>query len=170
MRCAVRPATDRHPSPPLPPPPPPPPSPPSLLPSPPPPPPPPLPPPPLLPSPPPAAHLDRVQPLGGSGAGSGRSVVDHQAGRGRDLDPQGPPLRHPRRRYGRGPRHPRHSRQGKRPWTASKHLANKGVDQPQITQASLDLSPAFISGVKESFPAAAITFDRFHVVKSSTKR
>jgi len=46
-----------------------------------------------------------------------------------------------------------------------KHLENKGVDKNQIQQASLDLSPAFISGVKESFPAAAITFDRFHVVK-----
>ena len=33
-----------------------------------------------------------------------------------------------------------------------KHLANKGVDPHQIAQASLDLSPAFISGVKESFP------------------
>jgi transposase len=46
-----------------------------------------------------------------------------------------------------------------------KHLETKGVDQNQIKQASLDLSPAFISGVKESFPAAEITFDRFHVVK-----
>lgn len=46
-----------------------------------------------------------------------------------------------------------------------KHLASKGVDPQQIQQASLDLSPAFISRVKESFPAAAITFDRFHVVK-----
>lgn len=46
-----------------------------------------------------------------------------------------------------------------------KHLENKGVDQNQIKQASLDLSPAFISGVKEAFPAAEITFDRFHVVK-----
>jgi len=45
------------------------------------------------------------------------------------------------------------------------HLENKGVDKQQIKQASLDLSPAFISGVKESFPSAEITFDRFHVVK-----
>jgi len=29
----------------------------------------------------------------------------------------------------------------------------------------MDLSPAFIAGATESFPAAAITFDRFHVVK-----
>ena len=45
------------------------------------------------------------------------------------------------------------------------HLESKGVDNQQIQQASLDLSPAFISGVKESFPSAEITFDRFHVVK-----
>ena len=46
-----------------------------------------------------------------------------------------------------------------------KHLENKGVDKHQIQQASLDLSPAFISGVKTSFPSAEVTFDRFHVVK-----
>jgi transposase len=34
-----------------------------------------------------------------------------------------------------------------------------------ITQASIDLSPAFISGIKNTFPQAEITFDRFHVVK-----
>ncbi len=45
------------------------------------------------------------------------------------------------------------------------HLESKGVDPQQIRQASLDLSPSFIAGVKESFPAAQITFDRFHVVK-----
>ena len=41
----------------------------------------------------------------------------------------------------------------------------KGVDNKQITQASIDLSPAFISGIRKHFPEAAITFDRFHVVK-----
>lgn len=46
-----------------------------------------------------------------------------------------------------------------------KHLESKGVDKGQIQQASLDLSPAFIAGVKESFPSAEVTFDRFHVVK-----
>ena len=45
------------------------------------------------------------------------------------------------------------------------HLENKGVKKDQITQLSMDLSPAFIAGAGESFPAAAITFDRFHVVK-----
>ena len=46
-----------------------------------------------------------------------------------------------------------------------KHLESKGVGKDQVKAASIDLSPAFIAGVKESFPSAAITFDRFHVVK-----
>ena len=46
-----------------------------------------------------------------------------------------------------------------------RYLETKRVDCKQITQASIDLSPAFISGIKKSFPEASITFDRFHVVK-----
>jgi len=45
------------------------------------------------------------------------------------------------------------------------HLEYKGVPKDQITQISMDLSPAFIAGAAKSFPHAAITFDRFHVVK-----
>ena len=45
------------------------------------------------------------------------------------------------------------------------HLENKGVDKGQAEQISMDLSPSFITGAAESFPAAQITFDRFHVVK-----
>lgn len=45
------------------------------------------------------------------------------------------------------------------------YLDDKGVPAKQITQASIDLSPAFISGIMEHFPQADITFDRFHVVK-----
>lgn len=45
------------------------------------------------------------------------------------------------------------------------YLESKGVLSSQITQASIDLSPAFISGIKNNFPNAEITFDRFHVVK-----
>ena len=45
------------------------------------------------------------------------------------------------------------------------YLDDKGVPAKQITQASIDLSPAFISGIMEHFPEADITFDRFHVVK-----
>ena len=45
------------------------------------------------------------------------------------------------------------------------YLCTKQVEPKQITQASIDLSPAFISGIKKNFPQAEITFDRFHVVK-----
>jgi transposase len=45
------------------------------------------------------------------------------------------------------------------------HLETKGVDKKQVEQISMDLSPSFIAGVAESFPAAQITFDRIHVVK-----
>jgi transposase len=45
------------------------------------------------------------------------------------------------------------------------HLESKGVEAEQIKELSMDLSPAFIAGAKESFPSAEITFDRFHVVK-----
>ena len=45
------------------------------------------------------------------------------------------------------------------------HLASKGVKAKQIKEASMDLSPAFISGMTQHFPQAQITFDRFHVVK-----
>ena len=35
----------------------------------------------------------------------------------------------------------------------------------KIAQVSCDMSPAFISGVTQELPTAAITFDKFHVVK-----
>jgi len=35
----------------------------------------------------------------------------------------------------------------------------------QITDVSCDMSPAFIKGVRDCFPAAEITFDRFHILK-----
>ena len=34
-----------------------------------------------------------------------------------------------------------------------------------VTQACSDMSPSFISGIKEYFPNADITFDKFHIVK-----
>jgi transposase len=45
------------------------------------------------------------------------------------------------------------------------YLTSKGVAEDQITELSMDLSPAFIAGARESFANAQITFDRFHVVK-----
>ena len=45
------------------------------------------------------------------------------------------------------------------------HLEIKGMDISKIAHASIDLSPAFISGINEHLPEAEIHFDRFHVVK-----
>jgi transposase len=45
------------------------------------------------------------------------------------------------------------------------HLQNKKVKAEKITDACIDMSPSFIAGLGEHFPNAAITFDKFHVVK-----
>jgi transposase len=45
------------------------------------------------------------------------------------------------------------------------HLDKKGVPEDQVQEISMDLSPSFIAGAIDFFPAAQITFDRFHVTK-----
>lgn len=45
------------------------------------------------------------------------------------------------------------------------HLGNKEVLSKQIEHVGIDMSPAFIKGVKNNFPTAQIIFDRFHIVK-----
>lgn len=47
----------------------------------------------------------------------------------------------------------------------SVHIEDKGGDAGNIKQASIDMSPAFISGIMTNFPNAKITFDKFHVNK-----
>jgi transposase len=44
-------------------------------------------------------------------------------------------------------------------------LAAHGGDPAAIEEVCIDMSPAFIKGVAESLPAAAVTFDKFHAVK-----
>jgi transposase len=44
-------------------------------------------------------------------------------------------------------------------------LATKGVAAEQIKEVCCDMSPAFIRGIEDYFPQAAITFDKFHVMK-----
>lgn len=44
-------------------------------------------------------------------------------------------------------------------------LAAHGGDPETIGEVCIDMSPAFIKGVGESLPNAAITFDKFHAVK-----
>jgi transposase len=47
----------------------------------------------------------------------------------------------------------------------TEHLEAHGGLKEAVTEVCCDMSPAFISGVEEHLPDAAITFDRFHVMK-----
>lgn len=49
------------------------------------------------------------------------------------------------------------------------YLEQKQVDPEQIKQVCIDMSPAFIAGCREHLPQAAVTFDKFHVVKEVNK-
>jgi transposase len=44
-------------------------------------------------------------------------------------------------------------------------LAEHGGDPEAIEEVCIDMSPAFIKGVTENLPQAAVTFDKFHAVK-----
>ncbi|MGH7161805.1 MAG: ISL3 family transposase [Acetobacteraceae bacterium] len=44
-------------------------------------------------------------------------------------------------------------------------LAAHGGDPEAVSEVCIDMSPAFIKGIAESLPNAAITFDKFHAVK-----
>lgn len=48
-------------------------------------------------------------------------------------------------------------------------LASRGGDPGAIASCSIDMSPAFIRGVGEHLPGAAITFDKFHVVAQASQ-
>ena len=47
----------------------------------------------------------------------------------------------------------------------AERIVEKGGDPENVKNISMDMSPSFISGAQTSFPEAAITFDKFHVVK-----
>jgi len=49
------------------------------------------------------------------------------------------------------------------------YLEGKDVDVNAIEQVCIDMSPAFISGCMNHIPNAAITFDKFHVMKEVNK-
>jgi transposase len=44
-------------------------------------------------------------------------------------------------------------------------LTVHGGDPDQVSEVCIDMSPAFIKGVADGLPNAAVTFDRFHAVK-----
>ncbi len=48
-------------------------------------------------------------------------------------------------------------------------LEKRGGKAENITDFSCDMSPAFIKGIKENFPNAKITFDKFHIMKIINK-
>lgn len=47
----------------------------------------------------------------------------------------------------------------------TEHLEAHGGLKTAITDVCTDMSPAFMSGIEEYLPQAALTFDRFHVMK-----
>jgi transposase len=49
------------------------------------------------------------------------------------------------------------------------HLLQKDVNAAQILEICCDMSVAFIRGIEEQFPAAEITFDKFHVMKMANE-
>ena len=49
------------------------------------------------------------------------------------------------------------------------HLVQHGGDPAAITRASIDMSAAFIKGVKENLPNAELTFDKFHVIALASR-
>ena len=51
----------------------------------------------------------------------------------------------------------------------ARDLKEHGGDAAWITEACADMSPAFIKGIGESLPNAAITFDKFHLKKIITE-
>ena len=48
-------------------------------------------------------------------------------------------------------------------------LDQKGSPKAEVTQVSIDMSPAFIKGCTDTFANAALTFDHFHVTKEVNK-
>jgi len=48
----------------------------------------------------------------------------------------------------------------------AQHLEEHGGKRENILQVCCDMSRAFIKGIEENFPQAAITFDKFHVIKA----
>ena len=48
----------------------------------------------------------------------------------------------------------------------AQHLEEHGGKRENIRQVCCDMSKAFIKGIEDNFPQAAITFDKFHVIKA----
>ena len=51
----------------------------------------------------------------------------------------------------------------------AEEMPKHGAQPEQIKEVTIDMSPAFISGVTDYLPAAGITFDKFHVIQALNK-
>lgn len=51
----------------------------------------------------------------------------------------------------------------------AEELPKHDTQPEQIKEVTIDMSPAFISGVKDSLPEAGVTFDKFHVIHALNK-
>lgn len=49
------------------------------------------------------------------------------------------------------------------------YLETKNINPKDITHFSIDMSPAFISGIQNQFPKSSIVFDRFHLKQALNK-
>jgi transposase len=55
--------------------------------------------------------------------------------------------------------------------TEFKHdFTEHGGNVEAITDASIDMSPAFIKGIGENFPNAEIIFDKFHIIQTQARK
>jgi transposase len=51
----------------------------------------------------------------------------------------------------------------------AEEMPRHGAAAPQIKEATIDMSPAFISGVASHLPNAGVTYDKFHIVQALNK-
>ena len=45
------------------------------------------------------------------------------------------------------------------------YFSCEGGQASQIEELCLDMWPAYLKGIRDAFPAADVTFDKFHVIK-----
>jgi transposase len=48
-------------------------------------------------------------------------------------------------------------------------LPKHGAQPEQVSEVTMDMAPAFISGVADQLPKASVTFDKFHVIQALNK-
>ena len=51
----------------------------------------------------------------------------------------------------------------------AEELPRHGATTEQVKEATIDMSPAFIAGMRDYLPEASVTFDKFHVIQALNK-